>query len=161
MKPIKVMAIDPGDHIGVAIAQTWSIGEPKKDFGEEYLARGITIEGEDRNAQLWKLLEAEKPDTIVYESFALRGNIAKHLVGNKFVTCEVIGCIKLYFQLKSEDPNIKLVSLLPSSKEYCGFSDSPKDPQFKYVKMIEGNISEHVRDAYRLYRYYKLFGPKL
>lgn len=158
---MKVVAIDPGDHIGVVIAQTFSIGEPKKDLDKEYLARGITIEGDNRNIQLWKLLEAEKPDIIVYESFALRGDIAKHLVGNKFVTCEVIGCIKLYFQLKSESLNIKLVSLLPGSKEYCGFSDSPKDPQFKNVTMIEGTISEHVRDAYRLYRYYKLFGSKI
>ena len=158
---MKVMAIDPGDHIGVVIAQTFSIGEPKKDRDKEYLARGITIEGNDRNVQLWELLEAEKPDIIVYESFALRGDIAKHLVGNKFVTCEVIGCIKLYFQLKNKSSNIKLIGLLPSSKEYCGFSDSPKDPQFKNVEMMEGTISEHVRDAYRLYRYYKLFGPKI
>ena len=158
---MKVMAIDPGDHIGVVIAQTFSIGEPKKDRDKEYLARGITIEGNDRNVQLWELLEAEKPDIIVYESFALRGDVAKHLVGNKFVTCEVIGCIKLYFQLKNKSSNIKLIGLLPSSKEYCGFSDSPKDPQFKNVEMMEGTISEHVRDAYRLYRYYKLFGPKI
>ena len=158
---MKVMAIDPGDHIGVVIAQAFSIGEPKKDRDKEYLARGITIEGNDRNVQLWELLEAEKPDIIVYESFALRGDIAKHLVGNKFVTCEVIGCIKLYFQLKNKSSNIKLIGLLPSSKEYCGFSDSPKDPQFKNVEMMEGTISEHVRDAYRLYRYYKLFGPKI
>ena len=158
---MKVVAIDPGDHIGVVIAQTFSIGEPKKDRDKEYLARGITIEGNDRNVQLWELLEAEKPDVIVYESFALRGDVAKHLVGNKFVTCEVIGCIKLYFQLKNKSSNIKLIGLLPSSKEYCGFSDSPKDPQFKNVEMMEGTISEHVRDAYRLYRYYKLFGPKI
>ena len=158
---MKVVAIDPGEHIGVVIAQTFSIGELKKDLDREYLARGITIEEDNRNIQLWRLLEAEKPDIIVYESFALRGDISKHLVGNKFVTCEVIGCIKLYFQLKSESLHIKLVSLLPSSKEYCGFSDSPKDPQFKNITMIEGTISEHVRDAYRLYRYYKLFGSKI
>ena len=158
---MKVVAIDPGEHIGVVIAQTFSIGELKKDLDSEYSARSITIEGDNRNIQLWRLLEAEKPDIIVYESFALRGDIAKHLVGNKFVTCEVIGCIKLYFQLKNESLNIKLVSLLPGSKEYCGFSDSPKDPQFKNITMIEGTISEHVRDAYRLYRYYKLFGSKI
>ena len=158
---MKVVAIDPGEHIGVVIAKTFSIGELKKDLDREYRARGITIEGDNRNIQLWRLLEAEKPDIIIYESFALRGDIANHLVGNKFVTCEVIGCIKLYFQLKNESLNIKLVSLLPGSKEYCGFSDSPKDPQFKNIEMIEGTISEHVRDAYRLYRYYKLFGSKI
>lgn len=139
-----IMTIDPGDHVGVLIVE-----------GEEI--KGITIEGDTRNLKVWKLLNEYKPNEIVFEQFALRANAARKLVGNKFVTCEVIGVVKLYCQLN----NIKPFELLPSAKEYCGFSSNPKDPKYKEIKMLNGQkISEHVRDTYRLYSYYKLFAKR-
>ena len=143
---MKVIAIDPGEHIGIVY----------KDLDSAVF--GLTIEGEQRNLQLWTLLFQLKPDVVVYESFALRQSAALKLVGNKFITTEVIGVIKLYCQWSK----VQLVELQPSSKEYCGFSDSPKDPRFLEIKMVRGQkITEHTRDAYRLFNYYRLFGKKL
>ena len=74
-------------------------------------------------------------------------------------------------KLKSLAQNLKpvlnigkdnLIELLPSCKEYCGFSSSPKDPRYKDIHMYKDEkITEHVRDTYRLYSYYKLFGNKI
>lgn len=139
-----IMTIDPGEHIGVIIAGMNKI-------------YGITLEGETRNEKLWHLLMTYRPDTIIYESFALRASVAQKLVGNKFITCEVIGVIKLYCQLDEQDP----IVLQPASKEYCGFSSSPKDEHYKEIKMLDNQkITEHVRDAYRLYNYAKIFSLK-
>ena len=142
-----VMVIDPGDHIGVVIAENGVVG-------------ALTIDGDNRNAKLWGLLCHYQPSTIVYESFALRANVAQKLVGSKFITCEVIGVIKLYAQLKPLEVTLK--ALLPSVKEYCGFSSNPKDTHYTEIQMLDDQrITEHVRDAYRLYSYYKLFGDKI
>lgn len=139
-----IVAIDPGDHIGcVWVTQRETV-------------YGKTLETDERLQQLWKLLCELKPDVIIYEEFALRQSAASHLVGNKFITCEVIGVIKLYCQLTST-PMIKLT---PSCKEYCGFSDSARDPAFKVINCVEQKITEHVRDAYRLLRYAQLFKLK-
>ena len=144
-----MMTIDPGDHVGVIIVD----GEAS----DGNTIKGITLEGEQRNKLLWQLFEEYKPSEVVFEQFALRANMAQKLVGNKFITCEVIGVIKLYCQLK----NIKPFELLPSSKEYCGFSANPKDPKYKIITILDNQkITEHVRDAYRLYSYYKLFGKR-
>lgn len=138
-----ILAIDPGDHIGCV----W-------DTGTEVYGR--TLETDARLLLLWRLMIDLDPDVIVYEEFALRQSAAQHLVGNKFVTCEVIGIIKLYCQIN----NIPLVKLTPANKEYCGFSDSARDPAFKVVNCVEQKITEHVRDAYRLLRYAVLFKLK-
>lgn len=132
-----IISIDPGDHIGVVICN------PEGTFG-------LTIEGEERNRLLWELLIEHKPQLIIYEQFALRQRSAIKMVGNKFIVCEVIGVVKLYCQLK----RLPVIELNPSTKEYCGFSSNPQDPHYKDIDMLKGQkISEHVRDAYRLYRY--------
>lgn len=138
-----ILAIDPGDHIGCV----W-------DTGREIFGR--TLETDARLQLLWALMCDLEPDVIIYEEFALRQSSAKHLVGNKFVTCEVIGVIKLYCALTGTP----LIKLTPSNKEYCGFSDSAKDPAFKVINCVEQKITEHVRDAYRLMRYAILFKLK-
>ena len=139
-----ILAIDPGDHIGCV----WETMR-KTVYGK-------TLDTEERLQRLWNLLQELKPDVIIYEEFALRQSAAQHLVGNKFITCEVIGVIKLYCQLTSTP----IVKLTPSSKEYCGFSDSARDPAFKAINCMEQKITEHVRDAYRLLRYAQLFKLK-
>ena len=97
-----------------------------------------------------------QPDTVVFEQFVLRAKSATKLIGNKFITCEVIGVIKLYSQLN----NIPLIELQPVNKEYCGFSSNPKDPHYSIINCNNQKITEHVRDAYRLYCYAKLFRLK-
>lgn len=140
---MKVVVVDPGEHIGFI-------------YHNENGTYGMTIVGADRNKSLWTQLNVIKPDVIVYEKFALRANMASKMVGDKFITCEVIGVIKLYSQMY----DAKLVELDPFVKEYCGFSSSPKDEHYKEIIILDDKISEHVRDAYRLYSYYKLFVKK-
>ncbi len=146
-----ILTIDPGDHIGVLLIE--------RDVNDNDLYNmGRTLVGDNRNFQLWRYMCAVRPDLILYERFALRANAARKLVGNTFITCEVIGVIKLFSQLY----DVKLVELLPSCKEYCGFSSNPKDPRYQEIFMYQNEkITEHVRDTYRLYSYYKLFGDKI
>lgn len=137
---MKIVVIDPGEHIGFI-------------YNNENGTYGMTIVGSDRNKSLWTQLNVIKPDIIVYEKFALRANMANKLVGNKFITCEVIGVIKLFSQMH----DTKLVELDPFVKEYCGFSSNPKDEHYNDIILLDEKISEHVRDAYRLFSYYKIF----
>lgn len=140
-----VFAIDPGESIGLVFTDDEAIDE----------VWGLTFTGDRRLTDLWEELELRQPEIIVYEEFALRQSSAIKLVGNKFITCEVIGVIKLWAQLN----HVKLVPLIPADKEYCGFGSNPKDPNFKKVVMVYGQkITEHTRDAYRLFSYAKLFG---
>ena len=149
-----IMTIDPGDHIGTLVVELDS-------DGNTLLTLGRTIEGDNRNCELWKYMHDMKPDKIIYERFALRAGAAQKLVGNTFITCEVIGVIKLFSQLYDIGKD-NSIELLPSCKEYCGFSSSPKDPRYKDIYMYKNEkITEHVRDTYRLYSYYKLFGNKI
>lgn len=138
---MKVIAIDPGESVGLVMVTDGHV-------------LGRTLQGEDRNVKLWSIMQSFCPDVVVYESFALRQSAAAKLVGNKFITCEVIGVIKLYCRLKMLEP----IVLTPSTKNYCGFSDRPYDPEFKNIALPgDEKITEHTRDAYRLYRYAKLF----
>lgn len=135
------MTIDPGEHIGIIYDD--NIGE--------------TIKGDDRNKQLWELLQKYQPDVIIFEEFSLRQSSAIKLVGNKFVTCEVIGVIKLYCQLTSATE----IPLMPGNKEYCGFSSKPSDYHYQVIDTLGQKITEHVRDAFRLFNYAKLFKREL
>lgn len=143
MKTLRV-AIDPGESIGMVIRtdnRVW----------------GMTITGNDRLYALWDILNLWKPEHIIFEEFALRQSAANKLVGNKFITCEVIGVIKLYAQMH-ETP---LTPLIPANKEFCGFTSNPRDPHFKEITMsADEKITEHTRDAYRLLRYAELFKLK-
>lgn len=152
-----IISLDPGDHVGIII-------KLKND-----VILGCTLIGAKRNQYVWELLNYFKPDAVCYEIFALRASAAKKMTGNKFFVSEVIGVIKLYCFVNG----LELNEIFPSSKEYCGFSDNPKDPHYKDIKIVnsetyeafknwecEKKITEHVRDAYRLYNYYKLFGGR-
>lgn len=139
-----IMAIDPGESIGIVARSSEKV-------------YGMTITGEFRLRYLWNLLLDKKPKTVVFEEFALRQSAAKQLIGSKFITCEVVGVIKLYAQLSG----CLLVPLIPANKEFCGFSSSARDPHFQGITMVGGEkITEHTRDAYRLLRYAELFKLK-
>ena len=141
---MKIMAIDPGESIGVVLRTDTKV-------------YGCTITTDLRLRRMWAVLEGNQPDVIVFEEFALRQSAANKLVGNKFITCEVIGVIKLYAQRAG----CLLIPLIPANKEYCGFSSNSKDPHFQEITMIDGEkITEHTRDAYRLLRYAELFKLK-
>ena len=141
---MKILAIDPGESIGIVMRTDTKV-------------YGTTITEPFRLRRLWNLLNTNKPDIVVFEEFALRQSAANKLVGNKFITCEVIGVVKLY----SQTTGCPLVPLIPANKEYCGFSSNPKDPHFQEITIFSGEkITEHVRDAFRLLRYAELFKLK-
>lgn len=141
---MRIIAIDPGESVGVVMRTDTKVF-------------GTTITEAFRLRRLWSLLEVNKPDIIVFEEFALRQSAANKLIGNKFITCEVIGVIKLYAQVRG----CPLIPLIPANKEYCGFGSNPKDPHFREITMLDSEkITEHTRDAYRLLRYAELFKLK-
>lgn len=134
------MAIDPGESSGIVLRAQGRV-------------LGKTITGPNRLLDLWRLLQVYMPDVIIFEEFALRASTANKLIGNKFITCEVIGVIKLFASLHKR----KLIPLKPANKMYCGFTANPKDPAFKEITLNGEKITEHVRDAFRLLRYGELF----
>lgn len=141
---MNLVAIDPGESIGMV-------------WGDGYKTIGTTIKGDRRLSELWYTLKEIKPDLVIFEEFALRQSAANKLAGSKFITCEVIGAIKLFCQLNS----VPMCPLLPVTKEYCGFSSNPKNENYRQVVMPSGEkITEHVRDAFRLLSYAKLFEVK-
>lgn len=143
---MSIVSIDPGESIGYICSDN--------ECTEVY---GATFKGEGRLKELWAELCSLRPTIIIYEEFALRQSSAIKLVGNKFITCEVIGVIKLWAQLYGA----KLIPLIPANKEYCGFGSNPKDEHYKKIKMLwYQKITEHTRDAYRLFCYAKLFKLK-
>lgn len=143
-----IFAIDPGESIGLI----W-IDDSCQAENSPYDVWGCTLK-DDRLTALWEEFTFRQPRIIIYEEFALRQSAATKLVGNKFITCEVIGVIKLWADLN----HIPTVALRPLDKEFCGFSSNPKDPHFQSIKMLYGQkITEHTRDAYRLYKYAELF----
>lgn len=146
----KILTIDPGDHIGLLLVE-------KNINSTKYIGR--TLSGENLHSQLWNVLEEFKPHTIVYERFALRASKAASQIGSTFLTCEVIGLIKLYVQLTI--PKVQLFELQPGNKEFCGFTASRKDPAYDKITMFNKEpITEHVRDTLRLYSYWDLFQNK-
>lgn len=141
---MRIIAIDPGESIGVVCASN-----------KAYY--GTTITGEGRLKLLYDFLKKLEPNYLVYEGFALRSNAALKLIGSKFITCEVVGVIKLYSQLT----NTPCIELPPMSKEFCGFSSNPKDNAYKSIIMMDNEkITEHTRDAFRLLKYAQLFKIK-
>lgn len=146
----KILTIDPGDHIGVLMVTI-------VDGRTSYVGR--TLQGDNLHLQLWEVFEQFKPHVIVYERFALRANKAASQIGSTFLTCEIIGVIKLYSQLTI--PKIKLYELQPCNKEFCGFTASRKDPEYTKIEMYnKESITEHVRDTMRLFSYWNLFQNK-
>lgn len=146
----KIITIDPGDHIGILMTT-------KIHDKDHYVGR--TLYGDNLHLQLWQLLHEFNPHTIVYERFALRANKAASQIGSTFLTCEVIGIIKLYVQ--NTLPKVKLFELQPGNKEFCGFTASRKDPAYEKIEMYNKEaITEHVRDTMRLYSYWNLFQNK-
>ena len=145
----KIITIDPGDHTGTLRTTIYD--------DKEYHC-GRTLYGENMHKDLWDMIESFKPNTIVFERFALRAGSAIQQTGSTFITCEMIGIIKLYHKLH---PEVELVELQPANKEYCGFTASAKDPHYQVIQMgVNEKISEHVRDTFRLYSYWKLFGDR-
>ena len=138
-----ILAFDPGESTG------WCFRDSEGKVRDGTLPKEHT--------KVAHAIESTMPHIVVIERFNLYPQMAKSLAWNSFYPCEVIGVIKLYAQLNKY---VHLVEQLPSTKEYCGFGSNPRDEEYKNIQLInkDEKITEHVRDAYRLYRYWILFG---
>lgn len=132
----RVLVIDPGDRTGWArcviedgeIAGVVQGVNPLKDFGLK-LAESIT-----------------NYDTVVYETWRLRPDMAKKMIGNDFQPVQLIGMIRL---LCWQNPTISLVSLTPSDKK-TGRKVMPP----VLAERIQHSSEEHDKDALDLLSYY-------
>lgn len=141
-----VIALDPGNSTG------WVV---RLSTGELV---GGTI-GESHR-EVYKLLRDYSPEVIIYETFQMYPGKAQKLIWNTFYPCEVIGVIKLYAQKAQRigEPYFKegkpvLVGLQPSVKKFA-FGPEEADG-WKKVDRFGQPATEHLRDAYRLLRYWE------
>lgn len=128
---MKILTLDPGNSTG------WC-------FKGDKLIGGTLPE--DHNMVALLILELE-PDVVVYESFKLYPGKAKSLAWNSFYPCEVIGVIKYVSSLIGA----KLISQDPYVKKYAGGFDD----DWHNEMVIEGKITEHVKDAYLHLKYFE------
>lgn len=126
-----VLVLDPGNHTGWLYRNNEG-GLSAGTLGEDHFALG-------------KFILELKPAIIVYETFQLYPSRAAKMNWNSFYPCEVIGIIKFCAALYSA----MLVGLPPSSKK---FAAAPK--WLEYGVTTEKPITEHMRDAWRLYDYW-------
>ena len=127
----KILVLDPGNSTGCLMREA---------DGTLY---GTTIV--ENHEKIGALIESFHPDKIIYETFQLYPSKAQKMCWNSFYPVEVIGIIRfLAARLR-----IEVIGLQPSVKK---FSLDLKD--WKSLK-TESKITEHIKDAYRLYDYWR------
>lgn len=132
----RVLVVDPGDRTGwarcvIADGEITDVVQgvtPLKDFAVK-LAESVT-----------------NYDTVVYETWRLRPDMAKKMIGNDFQPVQLIGMIRL---LCWQNPTISLVSLTPSDKN-TGRKVMPP----VLAERIPHSSEEHDKDALDLLSYY-------
>lgn len=135
----RVLVIDPGERVGWArcVIEDGTIVPdsvvqgvtPLKDFAMK-LATSI-----------------ENYDTVVYETWRLRPDMAKRMVGNDFQPVQLIGMIRL---LGWQHPEIKLKSLGPNTK-----STGRKVMPDYIAERLQHSSEEHDKDALDLLSFYR------
>ncbi len=137
---MRVLSMDPGDHTG------WMFME------DDQISSGGTVVLDLE--QIASTIETLNPDVVIYETFRLYPQAAKHLVNNDFYTCQVIGAIKLTC-LRLGIPYV--VPQAPKLKEFSGGFDS----RWKaYRARKDVAFTEHMKDAYLHVRYYEKVSSK-
>lgn len=134
----RVLVIDPGDRTGwvrcviedgvIDPASVVQGVHPLKDFALK-LAESVT-----------------NYDTIVYETWRLRPDKAKVMVGNDFQPVQLIGMVRL---LGWQHPTVKLKSLGPNTKK-TGRKVMPDWMQ----ERLQYSSEEHDKDALELLSFY-------
>ena len=134
--PERVLVIDPGDRTGwarcviegAAITSLTSGVSALKDFAI-------------------KMAEvASEYDTFVYETWRLRPDVAKKMVGNDFQPSQLIGMIRLMGWIT---PGLRLASLEPAVKK-----TGIKVMLPELAARCEQSSEEHDKDALALLSYY-------
>lgn len=134
--PDRVLVIDPGDRTGWAVADVWSDGT------FEVIEQGVTPL-KDFAIKLYEA--APKYDVLIYETWRLRADMAKKMVGNDFQASQLIGMIRLLAWIHK----IKLHSLAPGVKK-TGRKVMPE----AVVQRLLLSSEEHDKDALDLLSYY-------
>lgn len=148
---LKVLSIDPGESSG------WMYAELDTTTNTEINVQGGTIT-HDRS-EIWRLLHSLAPDILLFEEFKLYSTHAKTLLHNTFYTCEIIGLLKLYAEMRTPE-TMSLVNYPASNKKYSG-SSKPDELwqtllQQDHLRTGQGNrVTGHTYDAYQHYAYWK------
>lgn len=129
---MKYISIDPGETVG------YSIWEEDKRLAQ----------GEKDALDFLTMLEGiiEEIDLIIYEEYALRRSSAKAMIGNEFVTPQVIGVIK-WIAYKGR---VKTVKQTPAQKEFF------TNDKLKKLGLYDRG-QRHSRDSVRHALYYQFF----
>lgn len=126
-----ILVLDPGNHTG------WLFQDEEGNLSAGTLG--------ENHAAAGKFILRLKPHKIVYETFQLYPSRATKMHWNSFYPCEVIGIIKFCAAICGAT----LIGLQPSVKKYAA------TPKWKeHLVDTEYPITEHMRDAWRLYDYY-------
>ena len=140
---MKIVAFDPGKTTGIVVAQ-WESG---RDF---ILLQTGVIEWPNRFKVVKFVLEAQRPDFIVVESFRLYPHKAQSQIGADFPSAQMIGFISAYAH---DTVGIEGIRLQPANVM------SSVRVLDQHKRMV--GASPHVKDAYRHLRYYIIVGlPK-
>lgn len=132
----RVLVVDPGDRTGWArcvidgetISDVVTGVTPLKDFA---VALGKSV---------------DKYDTVVYETWRLRPDMAKKMVGNDFQPSQLIGIVRYLAWIT---PGVRLKSLEPGVKK-TGRKVMPDVLR----ERLDHSSEEHDKDALDLLSYY-------
>lgn len=123
-KPLRVLAIDPGEKVG------WARGTVSSDLSLD--DHGIA----DLKPFALKLGTAiEDYDVVIYETWRLYAGHAKKMIGNDMQTSQLVGMIRF---LAWQNPQVKLVGQSASIKE-----TADKTAQGDFLTLIESEPSKH------------------
>ncbi len=126
-----ILVLDPGNHTG------WLFRDEQGNLSAGTL--------DANHLRVGRFILNLRPDIIVYETFQLYPSRAAKMNWNSFYPCEVIGVIKFCAMLRG----IQLVGLQPSVKKFAA-APAWVDNNVE----TEKPVTEHMRDAWRLYDYY-------
>lgn len=138
---MKVLAIDPGERVGWAVADVLEVASERE--GMEWTLyprnRGVTPL-KDFAMKLGEVIGDY--DVVIYETFRLRANMNKAMIGNEFLPSQLIGMIRY---LGWHNPSVKMVQLAPSMKQRTEKS-FPRYLQ----EWIKNSTEEHDKDSVQL-----------
>ncbi|WP_281783759.1 hypothetical protein [Sinimarinibacterium flocculans] len=135
---MKVLAIDPGERVGWATA---NVVADVPDAAPELHPQNRGVNPlKDFAMKLGEVIADY--DVVIYETFRLRANMNKAMIGNEFLPSQLIGMIRY---LGWHNPSVKMVPLAPSMKQ----KTEKSFPRFMQ-EWIKNSTEEHDKDAAQL-----------
>jgi len=135
----KVISIDPGEATGISIS---SKDEKTGDWSIDFVDAVSKVD-------LYKILEnTENVDLVIYETYKLYADKAKAMIGNEFITVQIIGVIKYI----CEKRKIKCIQSATANKAF--WSNEKLKKLGLYITI------DHKRDAIRHFLHWLYFIQK-